>query len=669
MRYVLLAAIALSAFSCRTDSPSDGNNNNPSEVKDMRDLQVANNFDYSTSSEGTMMVEVRSIQNTPMNAILVEMYSDDPLEGGRLLVSGQTDLTGMFFRSISVPDYLDSVYLRVNAIGMVNELMVPVINGGISHVFGGPQTGGGKRKSNKTSGFVRIPHEGKYYYMGSFDGQGVPNYLEPVNDIIDAAFLQDITAAFPEKIEIDTSLISDQYDHDLHLGQQSDVWVTWVHEGAGYKNTLAFYKYDSNNPPTSVNDVDSIFIIFPNMSYGGSGGNLASGNKVHLGTYDAGTSIGWLLIANAWNGSTVRTNFTHFYSNPDFNQVPDPNLRQHHVMLYDNDRDLVLTAYEDIYRGCSDCDKDFNDAIFYVTSNPVTAISGSTNLPSRATATDRDNDGVANYNDDYPDDGNKAFDNFSYGSLAYEDLWPGEGDYDFNDLVTEYSINTIANASGDIVEIEMNFSIEAIGAGSNNGFAVQIDNLTPFDVASASLPSTMAGTIALNANNTEAGQQRAVIWLADKLFDVMSPSQGVFVNTLPGNPYVTPVTLTATVSLASPVDPSALGSAPFNPFLVVAQERGREVHLPDSRPTDLANNGLFGSQNDDSKPNQNRYYKTDLNLPWAMHLSGPVSFNYPVEYVEILDAYLDFASWAQTSGVQNANWYTSQGRINSGNIY
>jgi LruC domain-containing protein len=91
--------------------------------------------------------------------------------------------------------------------------------------------------------------------------------------------------------------------------------------------------------------------------------------------------------------------------------------------------------------------------------------------------------------------------------------------------------------------------------------------------------------------------------------------------------------------------------------------------LPDFKPTSLANNSLFGTQNDDSNPSNGRYYKTDLNLPWALHLSGPVNFRYPVEYVEILDAYLDFASWAQSSGSQSANWYTEQGLTNEGNIY
>lgn len=30
----------------------------------------------------------------------------------------------------------------------------------------------------------------------------------------------------------------------------------------------------------------------------------------------------------------------------------------------------------------------------------------------------------------------------------FEDLWPATGDYDFNDLVLDYSINRVTDASG-----------------------------------------------------------------------------------------------------------------------------------------------------------------------------------------------------------------------------
>merc|ERR1711991_317750 len=52
---------------------------------------------------------------------------------------------------------------------------------------------------------------------------------------------------------------------------------------------------------------------------------------------------------------------------------------------------------------------------------------------------DVDGDGISNAEDDFPDDADRSFNNFfpasGYGTLAFEDLWPARGDYDFNVLV------------------------------------------------------------------------------------------------------------------------------------------------------------------------------------------------------------------------------------------
>lgn len=45
---------------------------------------------------------------------------------------------------------------------------------------------------------------------------------------------------------------------------------------------------------------------------------------------------------------------------------------------------------------------------------------------------------------------------------------------------------------------------------------------------------------------------------------------------------------------------NALGSAPYNPFLIAHGDRGVEIHLPLHPPTDLAQFSLFGTLDDDS---------------------------------------------------------------------
>ncbi len=82
---------------------------------------------------------------------------------------------------------------------------------------------------------------------------------------------------------------------------------------------------------------------------------------------------------------------------------------------------------------------------------------------------DTDGDGVPDDQDDYPNDPDKAFNNFSpeegtWATLAFEDLWPGTGDYDFNDLVLFYNMNQITNADNEVVEIDASFYVNHIGA-------------------------------------------------------------------------------------------------------------------------------------------------------------------------------------------------------------
>ena len=61
-----------------------------------------------------------------------------------------------------------------------------------------------------------------------------------------------------------------------------------------------------------------------------------------------------------------------------------------------------------------------------------------------------------------------------FGTLAFEDLWPSQGDYDLNDLVVDYNFAEMRNASNNVVRIEATFILRAMGAGLRNGFGIEI---------------------------------------------------------------------------------------------------------------------------------------------------------------------------------------------------
>ena len=231
-----------------------------------------------------------------------------------------------------------------------------------------------------------------YQYLGNFTSNGTPLYLESVGDQVSIETLEMISNSLPESYPVpdyNPHYISSGYDTDLIINEAADVWITFVSEGAGYRNVLGFYTYDINNPSPTAPQPEDITIIFPNASALGSGGGLQVGDKVKIGTFQPGTGIGWVLLANAWSStaSTVGSGAWQLYSNPDYNPEADENLRYHNVLLNDPENERIILGFEDIRRDYSSCDNDFNDAIFYVTANPYTALK-TTNYADVESATD-----------------------------------------------------------------------------------------------------------------------------------------------------------------------------------------------------------------------------------------------------------------------------------------
>lgn len=289
---------------------------------------------------------------------------------------------------------------------------------------------------------------------------------------------------------------------------------------------------------------------------------------------------------------------------------------------------------------------------------------------------DTDGDGIPDADDDYPDDATRAFDNFypssGYGTLAFEDLWPGTGDYDFNDLVCDYRFQTVTNASNNVVEIFGTFIIKAFGASYHNGFGFQFPNdhvsQAHLDVSGYDIDA--GGYITLEANGLESGQAKPTIIVYDNAYRLMQwPATGTGVNTTPSAPYVTPDTIHITMEFSSQTYTIAqVAIDQFNPFIIVNLNRDVEVHLPDYPPTSLADLSLLGTEMDDSDPLTGRYYKSGTNLPWGLNFYQ--SFDYPIEEVQIVDAYNHFVEWAESSGALYPDWYEDNpGYRNNSNIY
>jgi LruC domain-containing protein len=317
------------------------------------------------------------------------------------------------------------------------------------------------------------------------------------------------------------------------------------------------------------------------------------------------------------------------------------------------------------FNGLIDEVKYFNTALSAIEIQTAMAATGNLN--------DTDGDGIPDEEDDFPDDPARAFVNHfpaaGFGSLAFEDLWPGKGDYDFNDLVVDYQFNMITNQSNKLTEVEAIFAVRANGAGLRNGFGFQLPGTisdADYEVSGYQLEENY---IVLNENGTESGQTIPTIIVFDNIKNILQSNEGFGANVIPGLPYIEPDTIKIII-LIKPNTYSLSDFQPenFNPFLIVDMERGKEIHLPDYPPTALADATYFGQVDDDSDSAMGRYYKTETQLPWAINIIE--SFDYTIEQAQIIQGHLMFAPWAESGGTLYPDWYQNKnGYRSTAHIY
>jgi len=367
----------------------------------------------------------------------------------------------------------------------------------------------------------------------------------------------------------------------------------------------------------------------------------------------------WYHIAMTYDGSSLK-----LYVNGQLK-----NSKPVTGTLFVNSRDLSFgsdNGAQKFFKGSLDEIKIFGAAL---TQTEIQA-----NYQVQSSAPDQDGDGIPDSQDAYPQDPARAFNNYfpsaGYGSLAFEDLWPGLGDYDFNDLVLDYQFKTITSGTNLVTEVYATFIVRAIGAGLNNGFGFELPGSTILnnDVTVTGY-DLRENYIDLKANGTENNQSKVIVIVMDNVNKIMPSPTGFGVNVNPDDPFVTPDTIVVTMAFVpNKYTTSNLDLIHFNPFLIINGERGREIHLPDYPPTSLADQSIFKTGQDDSDPATGKYYKTKSNLPWAINIAG--SYQYTIERIQITRGYLKFADWAQSSGTLYPDWYLDQaGYRNTSVIY
>jgi len=209
-----------------------------------------------------------------------------------------------------------------------------------------------------------------YQNLGSYDTLGKPLNME-TPDVISDSLTLFLHTTLPESVNLGIKhpeLLSTSAIGDVIITQPTTLHVTFVSEGTIYKNAIAFYTYPTNNPPAAATDIKLITYIFPNAGYKTA---LVAGDKVNIGTFSAGTSVGFVLLKNAWNATTQTLNndAVHFCSDDVLNPEVNPSLKKHVVLLDYPKENKTLLGFEDIDRTDPYCDDDFNDVVIYVTKD------------------------------------------------------------------------------------------------------------------------------------------------------------------------------------------------------------------------------------------------------------------------------------------------------------
>ena len=79
----------------------------------------------------------------------------------------------------------------------------------------------------------------------SWNADGVPDVMEP-DVVVSSALLSDIDRVLPNRATTGVptahpEFFSGDYSSNVYLNQEAHVFVTFVHEGAGYRNSFGYF--------------------------------------------------------------------------------------------------------------------------------------------------------------------------------------------------------------------------------------------------------------------------------------------------------------------------------------------------------------------------------------------------------------------------------------------
>lgn len=263
-----------------------------------------------------------------------------------------------------------------------------------------------------------------------------------------------------------------------------------------------------------------------------------------------------------------------------------------------------------------------------------------------------------------------------YVTLAYEDNWPIVGDYDMNDVVVAMRSSQYSSPEKNVLRYEVQGKVLALGAGYNNGFAIQLDGIptSAIDVDNSSLfingSRQLSTPLEANGDNDDA------------VFVISSDLKSALAAQLNCSYYRTEdgcdnfeenqeLTFNLVISLSEAISVDSAPSNALNPFIFAtpgtyhgdsfSSQPGRslEIHLK-NKPVSSQFNNEFMGLDDDRSNGTDITFSTENGMPWALEVPGV--WSHPKEKQDILLAYPEFKTFVESSAVKGRTWYSNANR-------
>ena len=217
-----------------------------------------------------------------------------------------------------------------------------------------------------------IPEPANYDLLTDFNKWGVPESVQSHPSSGAYALVEKMNQFLPESISILTyhCNLTTQSIPTLTIERNAEVTLTFLKESTGWKNSIGYYSYPSNIKPVQLSQILNMKIIFPNASLKGYGGGLLTGDSISLGQLDAGSELGFFMIAQGWNNGQITYGASQFLTNYQLTDSQFPN----HLFLYDPIHHAIILTFEEMDRRLETCDHDFNDVVLSIEVHPESAI-------------------------------------------------------------------------------------------------------------------------------------------------------------------------------------------------------------------------------------------------------------------------------------------------------